>query len=57
MTYEYLCEKCKHTWEEEQKITDKPTEICPKCENKSAKRQISCTNFILKGSGWFKDGY
>jgi len=57
MTYEYVCNHCKHQWEEDQKITDKKTETCPVCKKKSAERLISGgTGFVLKGGGWFKDG-
>jgi putative FmdB family regulatory protein len=58
MTYEYVCTECEHEWLQEQKISEKPIELCPKCEKSSAKRQISGgTGFQLKGSGWFRDGY
>ncbi len=58
MIYEYSCKSCSHSWEEEQSIKDEPIEFCPSCNKKSAKRQISgSVNFILKGSGWYKDGY
>lgn len=57
MTYDYICEKCLHEWEEEQRISDDPIKICPKCNEQSAKRQISAKGgFILVGSGWFKSG-
>jgi putative FmdB family regulatory protein len=64
MTYEYECTACHHTWEAEQKITDKPLIICPKCaKNKkvvnpqTAKRLISGKGaFVLNGEGWFKSG-
>jgi putative FmdB family regulatory protein len=59
MTYEYECTSplCKHTWEEDQKITDQSIGLCPKCKQQTAKRLISKSAFILKGNGWFKDGY
>ena len=58
MTYEYLCTECAHAWEEEQSISAAPTETCPSCGHKSAKRQISGgVGFILKGGGWYADGY
>ncbi len=58
-TYEYLCSNaaCKHAWEAEQRITDKPLERCPRCKRKTAKRQISRTGFVLQGTGWARDGY
>ena len=30
--YEYLCQACRHQFEEWQKITDKPVRTCPKCK-------------------------
>jgi putative FmdB family regulatory protein len=58
MTYEYLCTECGHAWEEEQSISASPTETCPTCGRKSAKRQVSGgVGFILKGGGWYADGY
>jgi len=56
-TYEYLCQKCKKTWEIEQKITDSPVNKCPYCESHKTQRQISNNYFVLKGEGWSKDGY
>ncbi len=61
-TYEYKC-TFGHEFEETQKITDAPLTACPVkishdhvCEAE-VKRLISGSNFILKGSGWAKDGY
>lgn len=56
-TYEYLCEKCGHEFEREQRITDSPIKICPKCRGRKVKRLISQTSFVLKGSGWYADLY
>ena len=30
---------------------------CPKCKARKAKRMISQTSFVLKGSGWYSDLY
>jgi putative FmdB family regulatory protein len=57
MIYEYICTKCKHEWEAEQKITAKVIKKCPKCKKLSAKRQISKTSFQLLGGSWAKEGY
>jgi putative FmdB family regulatory protein len=58
VTYDYICEACKHEWEEDQKITADPIAICPQCGKETAKRLISGgTGFILNGGGWYKDGY
>jgi putative FmdB family regulatory protein len=56
-TYEYACSGCGNAWEEMQKITEAPLEVCPKCHQATAKRQISGGNFILKGGGWYADLY
>jgi putative FmdB family regulatory protein len=57
-TYEYACASCGHEWEEVQRITAAPVEVCPKCAKSSAHRLISGgTNFILKGGGWYSDLY
>jgi putative FmdB family regulatory protein len=56
-TYEYACTACANQWEEVQKISEDPLETCPKCQQKTAKRQISGGNFILKGGGWYADLY
>lgn len=67
--YEYRCPSCKDTKEIVRKITDleeKP--VCDACSDHPStcpdgcfvmemERVISSTSFILKGSGWAKDGY
>jgi len=57
MIYEYECEGCGHSFEFEQKITDKPRKKCPECGKMKLKRLISHSSFRLLGGGWFKDGY
>lgn len=58
MTYEYVCGACGHEWEAEQSIRDKPLKKCPKCSKLRAQRQVSGgTGFLLKGGGWYADGY
>ena len=54
-TYEYECTKG-HTFEVVQRITDEPLKRCKVCRAK-AQRLISASNFILKGGGWYSDGY
>ncbi len=56
-TYEYVCTACQNQWEEIQKISEAPIEVCPKCQKTTARRQISGGNFILKGGGWYADLY
>jgi putative FmdB family regulatory protein len=55
--YEYLCEKCGHEFEREQRITEDPVKVCPECRAKKVRRLISRTAFVLKGGGWYSDLY
>ena len=58
MTYEYVCTACGHAWEAEQSISASALKTCPKCGTDHAKRQVSGgAGFILKGGGWYADGY
>ena len=54
-TYDYECTKG-HTFDVFQRITDEPLVKCQTCRAK-ARRVISAASFILKGSGWYADGY
>jgi len=57
MTYDYTCTACNHNWEAEHSINAEPLTDCPECKKPTAKRQISQGNFVLRGAGWYKDGY
>lgn len=58
MTYEYTCLACHHEWEAEQSISEGPLTECPNCHQAAAKRMVSGgAGFILKGGGWYADGY
>jgi putative FmdB family regulatory protein len=58
MTYEYVCTSCGHNWEAEQPISAPALKTCPNCQKETAKRQVSGgAGFILKGGGWYADGY
>ena len=56
-TYEYQCDACGHEFEREQRITEDPIKACPSCKARKARRLISRTSFVLKGSGWYSDLY
>ena len=56
-TYDYQCQKCGFEFERQQRITEDPIKTCPKCKSRQAKRLLSAPNFILKGGGWYADGY
>jgi putative FmdB family regulatory protein len=53
--YEYKCKKCERLISKVQSITDEPLKTC-ECKGDLV-RLISKTSFVLKGKGWFKDGY
>lgn len=53
--YDFKCSKCEHVFELIQKYLD-PHPHCEKCGEPTIKI-ISNTTFILKGGGWYKDGY
>ncbi len=54
--YEYCCQECRHIFEEWQKDFTERDMTCPICGGQ-AKRLISNTAFILKGSGWYVTDY
>jgi putative FmdB family regulatory protein len=54
-TYEYECSKG-HRFEVEQSMRDPALKRCKVCRAK-AQRLISASAFILKGGGWYSDGY
>jgi len=56
-TYTYHCDACDTDFEKEQRITEDPIKKCPACGKLKARRMISGGNFILKGGGWYSDGY
>ncbi|OGP65703.1 MAG: hypothetical protein A2169_05370 [Deltaproteobacteria bacterium RBG_13_47_9] len=54
--YEYQCNRCKDVFEIFHKIEEDCKVTCPKCLA-PAKKLISATNFILKGSGFYVNDY
>jgi putative FmdB family regulatory protein len=55
--YEYECDKCGHEFEREQRMSDPPVKTCPKCKGRRVTKLISRSSFVLKGGGWYADGY
>lgn len=55
--YDYQCKGCDHEFSREQRITENPVKKCPECGAMKAKRLISQTAFLLKGTGWYNDLY
>src|SRR4051794_29050979 len=64
-TYEYVCTKCRHEFEQFQSMADKPLTVCPKdnCGTKKwgrgkVKKKISAgAGLIFKGSGFYITDY
>ena len=57
LTYEYECLACGHQFEEFQKMTDKPTETCPKCKGKVQRKISGGGGILFKGSGFYITDY
>ena len=51
--YEYKCSACGQACEYLQKFTDPEIKLCPNCGKEALKKQISATQFQLKGTGWY----
>jgi putative FmdB family regulatory protein len=54
--YEYRCRDCDNVFEEWHRGYEEKEITCPQC-NGVARRLISNTAFILKGSGWYVTDY
>ena len=54
--YEYRCESCGNGFEKWQKISDPVVDKCSTCGGK-ARRLISQSTFVLKGTGWYVTDY
>lgn len=55
--YEFFCEACQKKTELLMKFSDPlPTE-CPSCGKGPFRKLLSQTAFILKGGGWYSEGY
>lgn len=54
--YEYRCTDCEQIFEEWQRDHEDRSVNCPVCGGE-AKRIISNTSFVLKGTGWYVTDY
>ena len=54
--YEYQCLVQGHRFEVMQKMSEEPIQVCQECGGK-VRKLVSAAGFMLKGSGWYKDGY
>ncbi len=56
--YDYLCDQCKHSFEEMQSITADPLTICPMCQQPSLRRLIGRGSAVIfRGSGFYCNEY
>lgn len=55
--YEYRCEKCGHTLEAIQKMSDVPLKDCPECGKAALIKLMSAAGFQLKGTGWYQTDF
>jgi putative FmdB family regulatory protein len=51
-TYEYVCRSCEHRFEQWQKMTDDPLQICPQCGG-HIRRVLYPAGIVFKGSGFY----
>ena len=56
-TYEYVCRKCGHEFEQFQRITDPPLKRCPKCRGAVRRKIGSGASLLFKGSGFYATDY
>jgi putative FmdB family regulatory protein len=57
-TYEYICKKCGHTFEELQSMSEEPLKRCPQCHTDNLARVMGTGGAIIfKGSGFYQTDY
>jgi len=49
-TYEYVCQDCSHNFEEFQKMSDEPIEVCPECKGAVVRKIGTGSGFVFKDS-------
>jgi putative FmdB family regulatory protein len=55
--YEYECDACGSRFEQIQKFSDPPLEVCVKCGEKKIHKLVSSPAIQFKGSGWYINDY
>lgn len=57
-TYDYLCDACKHAFEEFQSMSDRVLVKCPACGKRKLRRLFGTgAGIIFKGSGFYETDY
>jgi putative FmdB family regulatory protein len=51
--YAYRCERCGHSQDVMQKLSEAPLATCPACGTDAFRKQLTAPAFQLKGSGWY----
>jgi putative FmdB family regulatory protein len=54
--YGYRCSSCGHEFEIQQRMSDEPLKVCPKCQGKLTK-MLYPAGVIFKGSGFYSTDY
>lgn len=54
--YGYRCSNCGHEFEIQQRMSDEPLKVCPKCQGKLTK-MLYPAGVIFKGSGFYTTDY
>jgi putative FmdB family regulatory protein len=54
--YGYRCSSCGHEFEIQQRMSDDPLKVCPKCQGELTKI-LYPTGVIFKGSGYYSTDY
>jgi len=58
MQYEHHCNTCHLDWLEDYGLNEPSPTTCPECRSEDMYRCVTTSGaFILKGSGWARDGY
>ena len=55
--YEYECKACGARFEQIQKFSDPPIEICRQCGERAVQKLLSSPAIQFKGSGWYVTDY
>ena len=55
--YEYECEACGARFEQIQKFSDPPIDVCPNCGERKVHKLLSSPAIQFKGSGWYITDY
>lgn len=55
--YAYRCDKCGHTFDRLQRLSDPDPDTCPSCGTHAVKRQLTAPQFRLAGGGWYETDF